>query len=285
MIRNFFATILVVIAASFSQTAVATTEQSDSIAQNSAYLTLVDEADKACAEQRWTDALEALNSAMHLEPDNHGNILLMNNIGMIQHNLGMDTTAVATLSEAHRRAPSAVMILMNRAIVLTSMGQTDEALADYSLVMQLDSTEVNARFNHGLLSLHSRRYADAKKDFDYLSEHFPDSEESLIGNATMHCTMGEFDKAIPLYSSLIDKQEDDVEFIAARAYCRLQTGDLQEASDDIARALEMAPSDGELYLYRAALNKMRYRPEDARLDALKAVELGVDRRRVEQFVR
>ena len=282
--KRLTAYILLAIVAAVCPNPMQAAEAADSISSDSAYMRLVDEADKACAEYRWADALEALNSAMHLEPENHGNILLMNNIGMIQHNMGMDTTAVATLSEAHRRAPSAVMILMNRAIVLTSMGQTDEALADYDLVMELDSTEVSARFNHGLLSLQTRRFNDAKKDFDYLSTHFPDSEESLIGNATMHCTMGDFDKAIPLYTSLIDRHED-VEFIAARAYCRLQTGDLQEASDDIARALEMAPDDGELYLYRAALNKMRYRPDDARIDALKAVELGVDRRRVMQFIK
>ena len=46
----------------------------------------------------------------------------------------------------------------------------------------------------------------------------------------------------------------------------------------------MTPDDGELYLYRAALNKMRYRPDDAKADALKAIELGVDKKRAAQFL-
>lgn len=61
-------------------------------------------------------------------------------------------------------------------------------------------------------------------------------------------------------------------------------GNLQDASDDINAALSMTPDDGELYLYRAALNKMRYRPDDAKADALKAIELGVDKKRAAQFL-
>lgn len=253
-------------------------------AESTPYLDLVDEADKACADGEWNKALEALNSAMMLDPENPGNILLMNNIGMIQHHMGMDTTAIATLSEAHRRAPASVTILMNRAKVLTAMGETDEAIADYALVMELDSTETSARFNHGMLSLSSRRFNDAKADFDYLTTHSPESTEAQIGAATMHCTLGDFDKAIPYYTALIDKFPE-ADYYGARAYCRLMTGELHEASDDIARALELTPDDGELYLYRAALNKMRYRPDDAKADARKAVELGVAPARAAQFLK
>ncbi len=74
------------------------------------------------------------------------------------------------------------------------------------------------------------------------------------------------------------------EYYGARAYCYLMTGNLQDAADDIAAALELAPDDGELYLYRAALNKMHFRPDDARKDARKAIELGVDPARAKEFL-
>ena len=57
--------------------------------------------------------------------------------------------------------------------------------------------------------------------------------------------------------------------------CYLMTEQLAEASEDLARGIELDPTDGELYFYRAILNKMRYRPEDAHADALKAVQFGV----------
>ncbi len=53
------------------------------------------------------------------------------------------------------------------------------------------------------------------------------------------------------------------------------TGNLNEASSDISEGMRLDPADGELYLYRALLNRMRYRPDDARADARRAVELGV----------
>lgn len=61
-----------------------------------------------------------------------------------------------------------------------------------------------------------------------------------------------------------------------RAELYLQTGQLQEASDDIASAIEKTPDDAGLYLLRAMLNMARYRPGDAEADGRKAIELGAD---------
>lgn len=248
------------------------------------YMEAVDEADKACDKGEWLKAVEAIDRAMAIEPDNPGNILLMSNLGMIQYNMGQDSLAVLTLDEAHHRAPKSVTILTNRARVLTAMGREDEALADYATILQLDSADVTARLNHGLLSLRHRKFNDAKADMDWLREHKPDTDEARVGCATMHCAVGEYAEAIPYYTALLDNHKEP-EYYGARAYCYLITGELQEASDDIASALELAPDDGELYLYRAALNKMRFRPDDARRDAIRATELGIDPRRAAEFMK
>lgn len=248
------------------------------------YMEAVDEADKACGKGQWLKALAALDRAMELEPDNPGNILLMSNIGMIQFNLGQGSLAVATLNEAHRRAPRSVTILSNRARVLTRLGSDAEAMADYEMIMSLDSLDTDARFNHALLSLRHRKFAAVKADAEWLVRHDPESVETRIVSAALHCSLGEYAEAIPLYNRILDTIKAP-EYYGARAYCYLMTGQLQEASDDIARALEQAPDDGELYLYRAALNKMRFRPDDARRDARRAVELGVDKARAAEFMK
>ncbi|MCM1164074.1 MAG: hypothetical protein NC339_07495 [Muribaculaceae bacterium] len=248
------------------------------------YMEAVEEADKACAKGEWLKALASLDRALELEPDNPGNILLMSNIGLIQFNMGQDSLAVATLNEAHRLAPRSVTILANRARVLTAMGSDDEALADYELIMQLDSLDTQSRFNHGLLSLRHRKFAAAKDDVEWLNLHNPDTDETRIITAALHCSLGEYAEAIPLYTNILRNIKAS-EYYGARAYCYLMTGELQDASNDIARALELSPDDGELYLYRAALNKMRFRPDDARADAKRAVELGVDRRRAAEFLK
>lgn len=250
---------------------------------DSPYLDLVDKADKACADGKWDEAAGMLQKAIDSDPDNPGNVLLLSNLGMVRYNLGLDSLAIESFNRALDIAPSSVVILANRAKVYTAMGYEQEAFDDYARIMRLDSTYITARYHHGLLALRHKMYDVAKEDFDYLTKHHPSSDEAFIAQATLHSSLGEYKEAIPYYTEIL-RTIKEPEYYGARAYCYLMTGDLQEAAEDIARALELAPMDGELYLYRAALNKMHFRPEDARKDARKAVELGVDPARAKEFL-
>lgn len=253
-----------------------------SLAQNTGddtpYMLKVEEADKACAQGKWSDAEHALKEALELEPDNPANVLLLSNLGMIQFNLGKDSLAIETLNEAHFIAPVSVTILSNRAKVLTALGEEDSAMHDYARIIELDSMYIPARFHHGLLALKHRDFNTAKIDFEFMERNFPKADETNIAMATFKSSIGEYAEALPYYNKILITIKEP-EYYGARAYCNLMTGNLQEASDDIASALQLSPDDGELYLYRAALNKMRFRPADATADAKKAIELGVDPRR------
>lgn len=249
----------------------------------SPYMKKVDEADKACNEGDWRKAEQALTEAMSLEPSNHNNVLLLSNLGIIRYNMGLDSLAIATLTDAHRMAPSSVTILSNRARILLANGYEDEAYSDLDLILQLDSMVITPRFHHCLLSLRRHDFRMAKKDFEFMRKHFPEDIETDIAGASVLSGTGDYTDAIPLYSKIIE-QRKDAEYYSGRAYCYLLTDQLQEASDDINTALSLTPDDGELYLYRSALNKRRFRPDDAEADAMRAVELGVDRERVKQFL-
>lgn len=248
------------------------------------YLGRIEAGDKAAAEKNWQEARDAYQTAIIIEPDNPQNILLMSNIGLIDHMMGNDSIALITLNEAAKKAPKSVTILMNRATVNEALGHTQDAFNDYGKVMMLDSTYVQARYNHGLIALRNRLFNDAKEDFDYLQLHNPNTYEANMGQAALHVALGEYDKAVPFYSSILEDTKE-AEIYAARGYCNLMAGNLQEASEDIGTAIEMDPTDGELYLYRAALNKLRYQPIDAKKDALRAIELGIDPARAAEFVK
>lgn len=58
--------------------------------------------------------------------------------------------------------------------------------------------------------------------------------------------------------------------------CHLALENLTEASEDIAAGLKLDPENGELYFCRAYLNRLRYRDADAKADAKKAEQLGID---------
>lgn len=250
---------------------------------SSPYMDKVDAADKACADGKWQDAEHYLVQALESEPENPSNPLLLSNLGMIRYNLGKDSLAVATLTEAHELAPASVTILSNRAKVLASLGEDEWAYEDYERIIELDTTYISARLQHGLLAMRKRDFNTAKRDFQYLDTYYPGTDETNIAMATFKSLLGEYAEAIPYYNKILVTTKEP-EYYGARAYCFLMTDKLQEASDDIASALELAPDDGELYLYRAALNKMRFRPSDASADAKRAIELGVDPRRAKPFI-
>lgn len=249
----------------------------------SLYMQKVDEADKACSDGKWIEAEKALLEALRSEPANPGNILLMSNLGIVRYYMGQDSLAIATLNDAHEMAPSSVTILANRARVLSANGLEREAYKDYDRIIALDSLEMSARLHHCLLALRRHDFRTAKNDFEFLERHYAGEIETQIAGASVLSGTGQYQAAIPYYTRILEKRKEP-EYYGGRAYCYLLTNALQEASDDINSALALNPEDGELYLYRAALNKMRYRPADAEADARKAVSLGVDKARAMQYL-
>lgn len=242
------------------------------------YLDLVGRADDAIAEGRWETADSLLTAAIQLDPANTGNIMLLSNLGMLRYYRGDDSAAIATLTQAHTIALRSTAILINRATVYTAKGRLAEAMADYDTVLMLDPSLAAPRFSRGMLALKTGNIPLAESDMLTLDSIAPGSREAETGMAAVLTATGHFAEAAIRYTHVLDKDKQP-EFYAARALCYLMTERLGDASEDIASGLMLDPADGELYLYRAVLNKMRYRPDDARADAARAVELGVEPRR------
>ena len=248
------------------------------------YYSLVDKADKAIKDGEWSNAEAIILEAMRLEPANPSNILLMSNLGMTQFYAGRDSVALSTLNAAHAMAPASVTVLQNRARVLTEMSRTHEALRDYSHALSLDSTLVESRFYRAMLSLQEGDTSTVESDLKILKRISPDTRLTLLAEATYQSMTGHLREAITAYTKLI-AQDSEARFLSARAACYLGTGQLAEASEDIRLTLEKDPTDGETYLYRAILNKMRYRQKDAEEDGMRAIQLGIPAERVKALIR
>jgi tetratricopeptide (TPR) repeat protein len=189
--------------------------------------------------------------------------------------MGRDSLALATLNDAHNIAPVSVTVLTNRARVLADMGRTAEAYADYSRVLELDSTVIAPRFYRGMIALHSGDLATATTDMMKLKELSPDNTMTYMGLGAIYYANGKYDDAITYYSKLLAREKDATYYLL-RAELYLLTDRLADCSDDIALGLELSPDDPGLYLMRARLNIARYRPDDARADAQKAINHGAD---------
>ncbi len=248
-------------------------------AQSEAYLQMVEQADSALAAGRWGEAVMTLDRAMLMEPENPGNILLLSNKGVALAAMGSDSLAIEALNEAHRRAPVSVTVLLNRGRIEAASGRVIEAYRDFSQVIELDSTLTDPLFYRALIAMQLGDLETAARDLDRMAELAPDLPDTHLGHAAFYTAMGEPSEAISEFTWLIDR-EPTAGLYTERASLYLELDELAEASADIAEGLALEPDDPELYLQRAVLNRKRYRPDDARADVRRAMELGVPAERI-----
>ena len=253
----------------------------------SEYMKLVLRADSLMRTQSWAAAARVYMQALRTEPGNGLNPLLMCNLGMCLNEAGEVNDAIETLSDARRMMPRSVTAALNRAHVFRAAGLYDEAYGDLSDALEIDSTLVEPRLIRGMIALRTDSIDSARRDFIFLSHLDGDDAHmaAATGNALLYMALGEYLNAIPPLSTLIEKNPADVDWLSRRALCRILTGDPAGASEDIAEAMRYSPENGELYLYRAMLGKLRFRNEEAKYDSRHAITLGLDPDHVEAMLK
>lgn len=247
--------------------------------EESPYLILVGEAEKAIADKDYKSAAERLKEAMAVEPANPSNILLMSNLGMVYGYMDEDSLALATLDEALQRAPHMTAVRNNRGRLLLKMGLDVDAFDDFAMVIDADSLNTTARYYHGIIALYAGKLPLAEADFDVLRSVSPDGYDTAVALSSLYSLTRRDREAIPYLERLI-KADPAPEFYAGLAGCHLALGQLSEASEIIAEGLKRYSYDPELYYYRAWLNRDRYRLDEARSDSEQAIRLGASPEKV-----
>lgn len=237
------------------------------------YFILMGEADKAIADGNYEEAAARLVDAMAVEPDNPGNVLLLSNLGMVYSYMDRDSLALVALDEASRRAPRMVTVVNNRARVYLKLNRDDDAFREFSHAVELDSTNLDARYYRGIMSLYKGDLAGAEADFDVLKRMVPGSYITAVAMSSLYSMTGRDRLAVPYFEKLIEL-DPNPEYFSGLAGCYLALDNLSEASAVINEGLNRYSHDPELYYYRAKLNYERFRLDDARADAKKAIDYG-----------
>ncbi len=241
----------------------------------SVYYAYVDSAQLFIKKKDWSNAESFIMKAIVSEPSNKNNSLLLSNLATIQRNQGKLPEALKNYNMALDMTPNAVTLLMNRASLLVELDSLEMASSDYERVTKLDPLQEEARFNHGMIALERQDAVTAKADFEEMLRYNPNSLLANEGLGFMHKALGNYAKATQYLSEVI-KASPSVSLLGNRADCYLMMRRLNEASEDIANALQVAPDDGYLYLLRARLNRMRYENEAAKRDVQLAIDHGID---------
>lgn len=247
------------------------------------YFILSGEADKAIADGDYPTAVQRINEAIAIDPDNPMNVMLFSNLGIIHNFLDQDSLAMDAFDKALLIAPSMTVVLVNRGKLSLKTGNDKAAFEDFGKVIERDSTNSEALFYHGIIALYSGQLQIAEKDFMRLEQVAPSNHNTAVALASLYSMTEKNDQAIPYFQKLI-AEDPQAEYYAGLAGCYIAIDDLTEASALLNEAMERFRDDPELYMYRAWLNKKRYLSKAARDDAQKAISLGADPIKVQRLI-
>lgn len=228
-------------------------------------------------EQNQLDSAEyALNQAIASDPDNKNNTWLMTSLGTIQQLLGKFDAAYISLTTALNKHPESVFILHQRAALLMEMERWDEAREDYNVLLSIDSLDVEALYNRGVLKLEVKDRAGAEKDFEVAERNGDFSPFGLLGKALLQRLDEEWEEAEKTYTAVLKDYPEMVDLYLKRAECYLHLDQLSRLSHDLQNAATHEFANPMYYFLRGQLRLKQFDKLAALSDFKKAQELGMD---------
>lgn len=239
---------------------------------NSEYMALIDSADNYIKAEKWASAEEMTIKALRKEPANKSNYILWANLGMIRANRDDIPGALQAYNIGLSSAPRSTILLTGRAGILLSSGLKKEAIRDLDLALEADSTLQKARRLRGLTLAVTGNAEAAEKDFSYYEKQFGKDAAIEEARGDICAAAGDQSEAIEHYRVAYDLEPDESTIIKLLTVAYLFNR-LEEEEPTLNGAMRKYPRNGNLYLFRAAINRRRYQTEAMESDLKTAIDL------------
>ena len=241
------------------------------------YEELVEQTAALIEENNLETAAQMLQKAMSLDPANENNPMLLLNLGILQRQIGLLDDAYISFTASMGNNPMPALVLHNRASLLCEMERFDEAMEDYSRIIQLFPNDVEAYYRRGLLFLEQHDREKAEADFIKSEQIDPNNLFTKLSKALVYKLDDDWEGAEKVYTSLInsDKQADP-SFFLNRAECYVNTGQIFKASADLRVIENKQLHNPYFFILRGRVRLEQFDKVAARADFKKAGELGYD---------
>ena len=217
----------------------------------------------------------ALMQAIKSDPDNQNNTWLMTSLGTIQQHLGKLDESYMSLTAALNKHPRSVFILHQRAALLKEMNKLEDAKSDYNSILAVDSLDIEALYNRGVLKLDAKDRIGAEKDFAVAEIHGEFSQYGLLGKALIFRLDENWEEAEKIYSSVLNSHPDMKGLYLKRAECYLNLDQLSKLSADLQAISGNEFGNPMFYFLRGQLRLKQFDKLSALSDFKKAKELGM----------
>ena len=201
---------------------------------------IIDEALELCKNGDHNAALELLNQATELYPDNQ---FVFVNRGNIYNDYLRDyKAAIADYNKTIEINAKFSWPYLNRALAYGRLKRWDEAIADYGRAIELD-----------------QNYASAYN-----------------GRAWSHCQIGKFEEALGDANKAVELKPNEANYLETRASVYIGLKRYEEALADLNTAIKLSP-EGWLYHRRGELYRLMNEESKAKADFNKAKQLGYEK--------
>jgi tetratricopeptide (TPR) repeat protein len=183
------------------------------------------------------------------------------------------------------RYPKSTMILENRASLYLEMGETEQALNDYNMLLLEDPINQEALYARGMIYIQQKNFLWAEQDFDKMLEVNESSLYGRLGHAILERMRGNYDESERIYNYLIDKLPREWPLYRGRAELYFMEGKNSRAMNDINRLFIETEPDADIYVLRGKVKLAQYERESASKDFQKAKEMGYDPQIIDELLR
>ncbi|TFW56483.1 tetratricopeptide repeat protein [Bradyrhizobium sp. MOS001] len=208
-------------------------------------------------------AIEALSSAIDLDPDNVGAINLR---GLSHERKGEDDLAMADYNFAIQKRANFGYAYNNRGTIHLRRGALQSALDDFNLSIKYTPTFLLGWTNRARMRTLNKDFDGAIADFAAAEKIDPAAPQIAGNRCITYGMMGKYDQAFADCDGLIQKQPRNTFAINNRAEVNVMKGDLDAALKDYNTVIQLNPNSVRAHSGRGQIYERRKDLAQARAD-------------------
>lgn len=138
------------------------------------------------------------------------------------------------------------VLLYNRGQVYAGIGKLEEALTDYTAVIEQDPYYSEYYFDRGNIYRKLGRDEEALADYERAIAYSPPYPEAYYNRAGVFSVLGREDEALADYTYVLELDPVYLDALINRSSMFYERGDYAEARQDIIQGLEVSPENAQL---------------------------------------
>jgi tetratricopeptide (TPR) repeat protein/S1-C subfamily serine protease len=196
------------------------------------------------------------------------------NRGIVKFTLGNKQEAIADYDRAIAINPKYARAYINRGLAKSDLGNKQAAITDWDRAIAINPKDAEAYINRGAAKSDLGNEQGAIADYDRAIAINPKYAEAYINRGAAKSTLGDKQGAINDYDRAIAINPKDAEAYNNRGAAKFVLGNKQDAITDYDRAIAINPKDAKVYYNRGLVKSDLGNKQEAIADYNRAIAIN-----------